>query len=223
MELPGASGGRGGPGEGGAMASESGAGPRQRLGRRLGLEPYYTVAERGPGRLRLESRPEANRGPGQRIVAGGLALLAVAALIIFSAVIAVVGGMGFAPGALGAVLGGLLGAFGYQRAYGGYAVLTTRNAVVADAADAAVTFTQGNRVAPERTQRLAFAQIGALRLRRRSYLAGALVRRETPVVALELVAAYGEVWIVDSAADPELLRDAAEGLSAVLGMELARG
>lgn len=206
------------------MGSEMAArGSQQRLGRRLGVEPYYTIAEQTPARLRLESRPEANQGPGRRIMAGGIALIAVAALVAFSAILAAATGAGFASAALGATVGGLLGALGYQRAYGGYAVLTTRNAVVADAAEAEVTFTQGNRVAPERTQRLAFAQIGALRLRRRPYATGALVRRELPVVALEIVAEQGSVWIIDSAEDPEQLREVALGLSEVLGVELARG
>lgn len=205
------------------MASEVTAqGAQQRLGRRLGSAPYYTIAERGPGRLRLESRPEANRGPGRRIMAGGIALVAVAVVVIVSAVFASSTGAGLAPAAFGAVVGGLLGALGYQRAYGGYAVLTTRNTIVADAAAAAVTFTQGGRVSRERTQRLAFAAIGSLRLRRRPYLSGALLRRERPVVALELVVAGGNVWIVDSAEDPEELRATALALSEVLGMELAR-
>ena len=37
----------------------------QRLGRRLGLEPYYTLSAAGEAQLRLDSRPEANRGPGR--------------------------------------------------------------------------------------------------------------------------------------------------------------
>lgn len=197
-----------------------GAGQQQRLGRRLGLEPYYTVAERSAGRLRLESRPEANRGPGRRIMAVGVALLAVAALVLISGLLAMGSGVGFAAGALGASVGGLLGAFGYQRALGGYAVITTRNAVLADAAEAAVVFTQGSRVAPERTQRLAFGEITALRLRRRPLKVGAAGALR-PIVALELVAAGERVWIVDSAEDAERLRAAAEGLSDVLGMPLS--
>lgn len=206
------------------MGSEVAArGPQQRLGRRLSAEPYYTIVERSPARLRLESRPEANRGAGRRIIAGGVALMAAAALVAVSALFAAAAGMGFTSAALGATVGGLLGALGYQRAYGGYAVLTTRNSIIVDAAEAAVTFIQGNRVAPERVQRLTFAQIGALRLRRRGHSTGTLVRRERPVVALELVAELGSVWIVDSAEDPEQLRELALAMSEALGLELARG
>lgn len=192
----------------------------QRLGRRLGPEPYYTVAERSAGRLRLESRPEANRGPGRGIMAGGAALIAVAVLIFASGLYAAGSGVGFAAAGLAAGVGGLLGALGYRRALGGYAVLTTRNRIVADAAEGGVSFTQGDRVAPERTQRLPIAQVRALRLRRRPLKRGA-AGAVRPVVALELVAAGEQVWIVDSADDPERLRAAAEGLSAVLGMELS--
>ncbi len=191
-------------------------GPRQRLGRRLSPTAYYTVVERSERRLRLESRPGANRGPGRRIMLAGIALLALAVLLIGSGVYAAGSGVGFGAVALGAVLGGLLGAFGYQRALGGYAVLTTYNHILADRDQAALVFTQGNKVAPERTQRLPFARIGALRLRRRP------LGREQ-VVALELVVSGDEIWIVDSASDVEELRATAEGLSAVLGRELARG
>jgi hypothetical protein len=196
------------------------AGLEQRLGRRLGLEPYYRIVEQRPGRLRLESRPEANAGAGRRIMAGGAALIAVAALIALSGLYAAGSGVGFAAAALGAVVGGFLGAIGYQRAFGGYAVLTTRNSIEADSAAGAMIFTQGNKVAPERTQRLPLAAVTGLRLRRRPFATGALVKRAQPVVALELLAGR-EVWIVDSAEEPERLRELAEGLSEVLGVELS--
>lgn len=198
-------------------------GAQQRLGRRLGVEPYYSVAEASPRLARLESRAGANRGPGRRILAGGVALLVLAALVAFSGLYAAGTGVGFAAAALAAVVGGLLGAVGYQRALGGYAVLTTYNRIEADADAGAVSFVQGNRAARERTQRLAFAQITALRLRRRPLSSGSVVRRVQPVVALELLAGEGAVWIVDSATDPEQLRAAAEALSEVLGLELQRG
>lgn len=206
------------------MTSETAAhAPQQRLGRRLGLEPYYTITERTPERLRLESRPEANQGPGRRIMAGGVALIVVAALIALSAIVAAGAGAGFASAAFGAVLSGLIGAIGFQRAYGGYAVATTRNSIAADTAAATVTFTQGNAVAPERTQRLAFAHVAALRLRRRPFATGALLKRARPVVALEIVTVDQEIWIVDSAEDPEQLRELALALSELLEVELARG
>ena len=195
---------------------------RQRLGRRLGLEPYYTLSANDGAQLRLDSRPEANRGPGRTILAGGALLLLLAALVALSGLYAAAMGIGFTAGALGAVIGGLLGALGYQRILGGYAVLTTHNSIVADAGEAALSFTQGNRLAPERTQRLPFTQITVLRLRRRPLVVGALFRRVRPIVALELLTRDNSVWVVDSAEDAEQLRAAAEGLSELLGMELTK-
>jgi hypothetical protein len=144
----------------------------------------------------------------------------LALLVAGSGLYAAGSGVGFAAAALGAAVGGLLGALGYRQLLGGYAVLTTRNSIVADAADGALTFTQGNRVAPERTQRLAFAQIAGLRLRRRPLVVGLVLRRVRPTVALELLTRDDNVWIVDSAEDAEGLRGMAEGLSAVLGVDL---
>lgn len=194
---------------------------RQRLGRRLGLDPYYVVAERGPDGLRLESRSDANQGVGRRIMALGGALVAVAALVAISGLYAASAGAGFAAGALGAVVGGLLGAFGYQRIVGGYAVATTGNSIVADANAGVLRFTQTNRVARERSQTLPFTAIQTLRLRRRPLATGAIVKQMRSIVALELVAAGDNIWIVDSAADPEQLRPIAEGLSDVLNIAIA--
>jgi len=199
--------------------AEGRAAPRQRLGRRLGLEPYYVVAERGGGRLRLESRPEANRGPGLGILGVGVAMLLVGAVVVVSGALAGSAGGGFAVTAVSAVIGGLLAGLGFQRAAGGYAVVTTRNTIVADGAAQSITFIQTNRVAGERTQALPFPRIDGLRLRRRPLAVGRLLRRVRPIVALELLAGP-EVWVVDSAEDAEALRPAAEGLSEALGMGL---
>lgn len=196
------------------------AGERQRVGRRLGLEPYYEIAERGPGRLRLESRPAANRRAGLAIMAGGAALLLAATLVAGSGLLAAASGAGFAAAALAAVVGGLLGALGYQRALGGYAVLTTRNTVLADADSGTLTLTQVNRVASARSQQLPFARIQGLRLRRRPLAVGWPLRRVRPIIALELITATGEIWVVDSAGEVEELRAAAESLSEVLGIAL---
>lgn len=203
------------------MRERAAEGPRQRVGRRLGVEPYYAITERGPGLLRLESRPDANRGPGRGIIGTGAALLAVAALVAVSALFAAGAGAGFATGALGAAVGGLLGALGYQRVLGGYAVATTRNRIVADAGAGELRLTQSSKIGRERGQALPLAQVRALRLRRRPLATGGPLRRVRPIVALELVADGDEVWIIDSAADPEQLRPVAEALAEVLGVGLA--
>jgi hypothetical protein len=196
-------------------------GDRQRLGRRLGHEPYYTVAERSASLLRLESRPEANRATGLRVLAGAAAMLAVAAVVAVSGLVSAASGAGFAVAALAAVIAAIFGGLGYQRAVGGYAVLTTRNTIVCDREAASVTFRQGSKVGPERIQILPFARVSELRLRRRPLASGWPVSRVRPIIALEL--RVGEqVWVVDTAADAEALRPTAEGLSEVLGREFAQ-
>lgn len=202
--------------------SEGGSGAlRQRLGRRLGLEPYYEVAERGPGRLRLESRPGANRRPGLAILGTGIVMLVVGAVLVVSGALAGTGGAGFGVMALSAVVGGLLAGLGFQRAAGGYAVLTTRNTVEADAGAGELRFAQVNRLAGERRQALPYAAISGLRLRRRPLATGLLLKRVRPIVALELLAG-DELWVVDSASGAEELRPAAEGLVEALGVELGQ-
>lgn len=197
-------------------------GPRQRLGRRLGLEPYYVVAERAAGKLRLESRPEANRGPGLRIIGIGVTLIVIALVVAGSGLFSAATGSGFAVAAMAAALGGLLGALGYQRALGGYAVLTTRNSIVCDAEAATLTFRQGSKVGAPRSQALRFSQVSGLRLRQRPLQTGWPIGRVRPIVAIELI--VGEhIWVVDTSADPEALRPAAEGLSEILGREFERG
>ncbi|MEI7770270.1 MAG: hypothetical protein WCI67_09800 [Chloroflexales bacterium] len=200
--------------------SESAGGrwPRQRVGRRLGLTPYYQIAERGAGRLRLESRPEANRAAGYRIAALGAGLILAAAAVIGSGVIASGQGGGFGVAAISAVIAGLLGSLGARRAIGGYAVLTTSNQISADAAEEDLTFTQSSRVGKARRQSLAFAQIGAIRLRRRPLLVGALLRRVRPIVVLELLVGP-EVWVLDSAESGDDLQEVAAALHAVMGRE----
>lgn len=192
----------------------------QRLGRRLGLAPYYRVTEEGEGRLRLTSLPELNRPVGFFVFGTGLALLlAGMAILVFGALGGAQQSGGFGTLALTALAGGVLGGLGFQRAAGGYAILTTRNEIIVDADAGTVTFTQANRLAGARAQRLPIALISGLRLRRRPLLSGVLIKRVRQIVALELIAG-DQTWIVDSAENPEALRAAAEGLSLVLGRGL---
>jgi hypothetical protein len=195
-------------------------GNQQRLGRRLGVEPYYMVAEQSAGLLRLESRPEANRTVGMATIAIGVALLVAGVLLALSGLINAAGGAGFAVAALAAVLAGLIGGFGYQRIVGGYAILSMRNQIICDSEEGTITFWQGSKVGRARAQRLFFAQVSGLRLRRRPLAVGWPLRRVRPIVALELSVA-DQIWVVDSAAEAEALRPASEGLSAVLGRSLS--
>ena len=181
------------------------SGDVQRIGRRLGLEPYYTVAEQSELRLRLESRPTANQSVGRLTIATGLLLLLVGLIIAISGLLSATTGSGFTVVAFAAVLAGLIGGFGYQRMIGGYAILTTQNSISCDAESGTITFRQCSRVGRGRAQRLFFAQVSGLQLRRRPLLAGGVLRRIEPIVVLELLVA-DQIWIVDSATDPEALR-----------------
>jgi hypothetical protein len=194
-------------------------GTQQRLGRRLGLEPYYELAEQSETLLRLESRPEANRTVGLVLLSLGVALLMVGLAMALSGLVSATAGAGFAVAALAAVLAGLIGGFGYQRIIGGYAILTTRNQIICDRTENTITFRQASKVGRARAQRLFFAQVGGLRLRRRPLVVGWLLRRVRPIVALEL-SVGDQIWIVDSAADVEALRPSAESLAAMLGQSL---
>ena len=191
------------------------SGDAQRIGRRLGSEPYYTIAEHSELRLSLESRPAANQSVGRLTVVTGLLLLLIGLIIAVSGLVSAATGSGFAVAAFAAVLAGLIGGFGYQRMVGGYAILTTQNSISCDQESGTITFEQRSRVGRDRAQRLFFAQVGGLQLRRRPLLAGGVLRRIEPIVVLELLVA-DQVWIVDSATDPEALRPTAEALATIL-------
>jgi hypothetical protein len=180
--------------------------------------PYYQIVERGEVRLRLESLPGANRAAGYRIIALGVGLILVAVAIIGSGVLFSGQGGGFSVAAISAVIAGLLGSLGVQRAIGGYAVITTGNQIIADAVEEDLTFIQASRVGKARRQSLAFAQIGTIRLRRRPLLVGTLLRRMRPIVALELLVGP-EVWVLDSAENGDDLQEVAAALHEVMGRE----
>ncbi len=196
-------------------------GTRQRLGRRLGREPYYTVAERTADRLRLVSRPALNRVAALRLLVGGGGLVVVALVVAVSGLISAATGAGFAVASLAAVVAGLFGLLGYQRVVGGYAILTTYNRILCDREAATITFHQGSNVGVERTQVLAFNQISELRLQRQALATGWPLPQVRPIIALEL-GVGAERWVVDSATDPEALRPTAEALSALLQRAFAR-
>lgn len=192
---------------------------RQRLGRRLGLTPYYRIAEQTSAQLQLIAKPELNRPAAQRTLLFGGALLAFAAVLLISGAIAAGQGAGFGPVAITVALGGLFGGLGMQRIVGGRAILSVQNRIAAT--PAAVIYYQSSAGYPERTQRLPAAAITGARLRRRPLAVGTIVRRIQPIIVLELLAG-DEVWIVDSALDAEALRPTAEALCAVLGIGLAQ-
>lgn len=201
----------------------SGRIPQQRLGRRPGIEPYYTIAEQTATRLVLQSRPDANRRAGYAIIIRGGALFGLALLIIVSGFMggALMPGGSFATLAFVVVIGGILGGLGFRRIIGGVAVASTTNRITVDADAGAITYAQVNRVARERTQALPIAAVEQLRLRSSVLIRGGMVSRRDPIVVLELVTSSGTAWFVDSAADRSALEPAATGLAAVLGREIS--
>jgi hypothetical protein len=190
---------------------------RQRIGRRLGVVPYYRIAEQAPDQLGLVAQSELNRPAGRRILLIGVLLLILATVLLISGAVAAGQGAGFGPVAITVALGGLFGGFGMQRIVGGRAVLSVRNRI--EVTPEHVLFVQQSAGYPEQTQELPITAITGARLRRRPLAVGALMRRVQPIVALELLAG-DEVWIVDSAADAEALRPTAEALCRVLGIGL---
>lgn len=191
------------------------SGNEQRIGRRLGLEPYYTVVEQSELRLHLVSRPNANQSVGRLMITTGLLILLIGLIVAISGLVSAATGSGFAVAAFAAVLAGLIGGFGYQRMVGGYAILTTQNSISCDAESGTITFQQQSRIGRDRAQRLSFAQVRGLQFRRRPLLSGGLLRRIEPIVVLELLVA-DQIWIVDSATDLEALRPTAEALATIL-------
>lgn len=195
-------------------------GVQQRLGRRLGLHPYYTLVDHGPGRLELVSSAEANRTPGLRLIAVGVVIIAIALLIAISGLLNLTGGAGFAVGGFAAVIGGLLGGLGYQRIVGGYAILTTHNRISYDEATGLLTWSQASAIGVERQQQLSREQLTALRVRRRPLAVGWPIRRTQPIVALELLVG-NQVWVIDTAAQTDALLPVAEAVSVALDVAFA--
>lgn len=192
---------------------------RQRLGRRVGLTPYYRIDTHTPERLVLISQAELNRPAGRRLLLLGGALLIGALVLLISGAVAAGQGAGFGPVAITVALGGLFGGLGIQRIVGGRAVLSVRNRIEVTAEG--VRYVQVSTGFPEQSQQLPATRISGVRLRRRPLAVGTIVRRVRPIVALELLA-DNEVWIVDSAGEAEALWPTARALCDVLGIGLAQ-
>jgi hypothetical protein len=195
-------------------------GSRQRLGRRLALTTYYQINEQRDDYLQCESFANANQQAGIGILAGGAVLMLLAVVIVFSGFSAGAQGGGFGAYAIATIIGGLLAGFGYRQIVGGYAVMTTRNTLIADGAEQELRLEQTNRIAGERIQRIGFAQISGVRLRRRPLIIGRILRRVIQIVALEIIVDEEHVWVIDTDIEVEQLRPIAEGLSTVLQREL---
>ncbi len=194
--------------------------PRQLLGRRLGLEPYYRITAQSPNQLVLESLPRANQRAGYRLIGSG-GILILLGLIIFCSGLGgsgPMGGSGFGTLAFVTVLTAMLSGLGFLRLVGGIAVITTRNQITFDTTTGQISYTQRNRLARERLQVLPLDQVVRLQMRPRTLITAGLLSRRYPIHCLELVSNEGQIWIIDSAADPALLQPLATAVAAVLGM-----
>ncbi|MEF3274278.1 MAG: hypothetical protein K6356_07735 [Chloroflexus sp.] len=192
---------------------------RQRLGRRLGPTPYYQVVLAEPDQLHLQSHPQANRYAAIPLFISGGVLIVIALAALLTGVLASLQGFGFASAGLSAAIGGLFGGLAIQRLVGGYAIATTTNEIVLDAAN--FTIRQTSRIGRPRVQRIDRTAISGLRLRPYRIVTGSLLRRLQPVLVLEMLVG-DEVWIIDSAAVPAALQPLVNAMALALSLPVER-
>ncbi len=190
----------------------------QRLGRRLGLEPYYAIAEQTDTRLVLQSHPEANARAGRFPMGCGLLLVALMPLLIVALTIS--GGGDVGATVFGVLVSWPFAAVGYLIWRGGRAVASTANTITVDQTTRTIVYEQYNRVHRPRSQTLHFDQIDHVRLRPRRVGHSRMSNREYDLVVLELITDEQQIWIVDSARNDSPLRPTANALTAVLAVEL---
>ncbi len=191
---------------------------RQILGRRLGLEPYYTVAEQTDTHLRLQSRPEANQRAGRIFTGCGTAVLLLSLTFYCISFISSQGQLGpYLTGTICALPFGVIGGLGL---IGGLAIGRTVNTITVDGEEQHIVYTQKSR--RERMQRLGFQQVDHIRLRSQLFNTSFFLRREQPVRVLLFVTDNSEEWVIDSAVDEESLLPLAQTLAAMLNVPLER-
>lgn len=199
---------------------------RQRLGVRPGLEPYYRLEEHSPTRVVLHSLIGANARAGHLFMARGFGL-GLLSLIVFS-----IGFLNYVQQVEAALLsvllaticGGVLAWLAFTGLIGGWAVATTTNQVLADAQSQTIVYTQCSQVFRQkrvRSQTLPMAYVETMRLRSRPFYPPGILQRKRQIAVLELVTGSGEIWLIDSAADPARLMPTATALSEVLDLPLA--
>jgi hypothetical protein len=194
---------------------------RQKIGRRLGPEPYYELGEPAGGRLTLNSRPALNQP-----VARNFLLLSVAlglpALALLGGGIILVGVIGL-PAMLLVILGLLLGTAALIANTTGRALRRIRNQIVVDPAQGTLVYRQYLDGRPARLQTLPLEHVAAIMIAPREVkLFPAFLGRTRTLQILEMRAVDGYAWHVDSADRAEALAPTAEALSAALGLPVER-
>jgi hypothetical protein len=191
---------------------------RQILGRRLGLEPYYTVEEQTDTRLLLRSRPDANRRAGRKFAGCGTTVLLLSLTFYCISFVSSQGQLGpYLTGTICALPFGIIGGVGL---IGGLAIAKTVNTITIDKDERQVIYTQKSR--RERTQRLGFDQITRVRLRTQRFNASFFLRREQPIRVLLLVTDADQEWVLDSSVEDEHLLPLAQRIAGLLDVPLER-
>lgn len=205
-----------------APSSTSGARyvKRQLLGRRLGTEPYYTIAEYTDNWLLLRSRPEANVDVGRMFIAVGGVLILLAVGLFCVGMSSFIRGGGPGPFLLSALISSPVGVLGILGFLGGLAISKTVNTIAVDVDQQTITYTQ--KAKRERQQVLDFDQIAYIRFSTRVINTAFILKRPQPVAVLELITNGNVPWIVDSAADPNALEPVTQALAKLLGVDVRR-
>jgi hypothetical protein len=191
---------------------------RQVLGLRISPEPYYTLAEHTDTRLVLQSRPDANQGPGRAFMGCGALVMLITPAIIISLFI----GGSQSPGdaCFGSILSWPFAVIGFLGIISGRALATTINTITIDTQEQTIVYTQTNRVNRRRSQTLQLEQIVELRLRQRWYKPSVPFRPRQQVVALEIITDEGYTWLVDSAASISDVMPTATAMAGLLEVML---
>ncbi|NJN68620.1 MAG: hypothetical protein HC884_18885 [Chloroflexaceae bacterium] len=201
---------------------------RQIIGKRLGLEPYYVIAENTDTRLRIHSRPDANVKTGRLFMGVGAVLVLFSMALFCVGLSSYVEGMrSIGPFALSALVSAPCGIVGFLGLLGGMAIGRTVNTITINMETRTVAYTQQSKTPihskqakNERKQILDFADITALRYTSLSYKPAFFLSRPHQIVVLEFLTRDGTTWTIDSAVSVASLEPLATAFSSVLGVEV---
>lgn len=189
---------------------------RQVLGRRLSIEPFYTITRSEPTLLELTSRTADNQRVGRQYMIGGVAvgLLTPAAILTFF----LTGSQSFGDACFGGALSWPCATVGILGFISGRAIATTSNTITFDQEAGTIRYTQQSRTHRPRSQTLHYDQVAALRLRTRPVRIGTIIQRMRTISVLEILTDEDHIWIIDSANDPAALEPIAQAAEAILGV-----
>jgi hypothetical protein len=191
---------------------------RQMLGKRMGLTPYYSIAENTASRLILRSQPGANARAGY-IFAGCGSILTLISISLFC--LGYTSSMDdFSAFFSSMLLSWPCGVVGGLGVIGGLAIAKTINTITIDTNERTIIYSQKAR--RERTQMLDFDQIAYLRMSTQAFYPPRFVRRLHTIAVLECITDEQHAWLIDSASDVEAIEPVADALCQILAVELRR-